>query len=195
MIKYPVLEIFTSIQGEGTHIGTCATFIRLVGCNLRCSWCDTKLSWDEKIQIEMSIKEILLQVKSDFVVITGGEPCLYDLDPLIQELHSKQKYVCLETNGTLPTPREIDWVTCSPKPGVHWEIHEDCRYDELKYVVDEVFSVEAVHTSAWQRKDVEIWLQPEGYNLKQSAKKAFALVMEYPRLRMGIQLHKILEVK
>ena len=82
-MKYPVLELFSSIQGEGCYQGTLASFVRLGGCNLRCSWCDTAHSQTAAGAKEMEISDILLQLPRDVrrVIITGGEPTLHDLGP------------------------------------------------------------------------------------------------------------------
>ncbi len=103
-------EIFHSIQGEGVHIGVPTTFIRMTGCNLRCSWCDTKYAYEEGE--EMSVQDIRLKVK-DFpahhICITGGEPLLQeDVIALIRGLCGDGYSVCLETNGS----RSIEELPC-----------------------------------------------------------------------------------
>lgn len=112
-----VNEIFASIQGEGLDIGVPTTFIRLAGCNLRCSWCDTSYTWDWRGQNgiaynpvdemhTLSFPEILEQITTQHVVITGGEPLLQQgtLTPFLEQLHARGIFVEIETNGTiLPT--------------------------------------------------------------------------------------------
>jgi len=194
--RIPVMEIFDSIQGEGAFIGVPVTFIRLVGCNLRCPWCDTRESWipDDANEL-MSANEIVAKCTQDMVVITGGEPCIHDLRELVTSLHVADKFVTMETNGTLPTPIGVDWVTCSPKPPI-FAIHPCCRYDELKYVVDDKFNVDVIPEKMRVLYKVKtVWLQPEGYNMEASAKRAFDLVMKHDYLRMGIQMHKMINVK
>ena len=190
--QYPVSEIFTSIQGEGAHLGRVVTFIRLEGCNLRCPWCDTAdKAFDINSDHYISIKEILSNVKSDFVVITGGEPTIHNLKPLVDALHEKECIVAMETNGTNPIPDdvEIDWVTVSPKPPIY---ALNCRADELKYVCDETLKIEHIVKS--DLYEGLIWIQPEGHK-PESIKRAIAMVHKYPWLRMGIQLHKVLGVE
>ena len=188
----PVMEIFDSIQGEGKFIGTPVTFIRLVGCNLACSWCDTKESWVQCSDDLMNISDIVKRCTQNAVVITGGEPCIHDLYPLIRALHDVEIYVCIETNGTLPIPTTADWITCSPKPPFY-QIHQDCPYDELKYVVDENFTTDVIPLRTGASR--LIWLQPEGYHMQESAKRAYDMVMKSTELRLGIQMHKLLEFK
>ncbi len=191
-VRYPVIEIFTSIQGEGFHMGKGAAFIRLAGCNLHCSWCDTPAAFDVKSAVQMSASEIVsyAEMPHDHVVITGGEPTLYNLNPLIVELHKAGKYVAIETNGTNPIPSEwkIDWITASPKPESNYSLQ--CKANELKYIVDDHFTVDCIAANA----------VPEGLTFLQvesgrsaSFQKAYQLIHQYPekRLRLGIQLHKI----
>lgn len=195
-IKYPIIEVFTSIQGEGFHMGKGATFLRMAGCNLRCSWCDTAYSFDLSKARWMSAREIVdeIQMPHHHIVITGGEPTLYDLGPLVLELHKRGKYVAIETNGTNPIPVEwnIDWITASPKPSSGFALA--CHADELKYIVDDEFSIESI-TDRDMPED-RIFLQVES-GRPESAQKGYDLINRYPerRLRMGIQLHKVLNVR
>lgn len=150
IIRYPVLEIFTSLQGEGFHMGKGTTFIRLAGCNLRCSWCDTQTAFDIAQASKMSAMEIVstYKIPHHHVVITGGEPTMYNLKPLVTELHKLDKYVAIETNGTNPVPPEwgIDWITVSPKPESNYTLQ--CKANELKYVVDNHFDIDCIAANA-----------------------------------------------
>jgi 7-carboxy-7-deazaguanine synthase len=106
-----VYEIFRSLQGEGVLIGTPTVFIRTVGCNLRCDWCDTKTALEGGQ--EMSVEQILAKVdeyKTQFICVTGGEPMLQkDLIKLLNRLLEKCYQVTLETNGTL----SLEDIPCS----------------------------------------------------------------------------------
>jgi len=195
-IRYPVLEVFTSLQGEGFHMGKGTTFIRLAGCNLRCSWCDTQKAFDVTQAAEMSATEIISAhiIPHHHVVITGGEPTMYNLRPLVTELHKLGKFVAIETNGTNPVPPEweVDWITASPKPESNYSLQ--CKTNELKYVVDDNFDINCIATNA----------VPEGLTFLQiesgrseSFRKAYHLINQFPemRLRLGVQLHKILGLR
>lgn len=195
-ISYPIVEVFESIQGEGTLFGLGATFIRLAGCNLRCPWCDTAYSFEVE-SAECYTVDSLLQTwpfQQPIVVITGGEPTLHNLGPLVQALKDKGKFVAIETNGTNSIPEEwgLDWITVSPKPGSHYKIN--CRANELKYVVDEVFSVAVIAKDKVPAR--HIYLQVES-GKPESAARAFKMVVDNPQLqlRVGIQLHKVLNVE
>jgi len=110
-----VCEVFDSIQGEGTDIGLLTTFIRLSGCNLRCTFCDTKYALTEGT--ELSVEEILSSVRQWNVCITGGEPLIQDIKPLCTELARKRHRVTVETNGTIRPPDNLlvgHWIV-SPK--------------------------------------------------------------------------------
>ena len=99
-------EIFYSLQGEGYHTGTPAVFIRFSGCNLKCSFCDTR----HEEGVLMSDDEIIAEVgkyPAVTVILTGGEPSLWIDEVFIDRLHQAGKYVCIETNGTNPLPPKI----------------------------------------------------------------------------------------
>ena len=199
-----VIEIFQSIQGEGRYLGVPAIFIRTAGCNLSCSFCDTKHSWDgtEKGQA-MTATEIVARIyrsnyNAPLVVITGGEPCLQkDIVDVIAALQMELGVtVAIETNGTLPTPPNADWITCSPKPEVSYEVHQNCAADEYKFVITEDFDPAVISEDLRARYGINgIWLQPDGYNLQAMWKKAYNIAIADPRMRVGVQLHKLMEVQ
>ena len=195
-----VSEIFSSIQGEGNFLGMSATFIRFVGCNLKCSFCDTKKTWEGKpVYVDMSIDDLVniaVAFKNNLIVITGGEPCIQpQLTELIDRLRVKGFYVTIETNGTQPTP-VTDWVTCSPKEDAQYYINILCRANELKYVVTPEFDAAvAIPEEIRELYAGKIWLQPEGSQMVEMWKKCYNLVIDDPRLRVGVQLHKLMEVE
>lgn len=118
-MTYEVTEIFTSLQGEGTRLGMPTTFVRLSRCNLSCRWCDTTYSWKAGEMVEptlMTPAEIMAEVHAPDVVLTGGEPMLQKLEPLLDLMEGR--FVTVETNGTMfrPDPRVELW-SVSPKLG------------------------------------------------------------------------------
>ena len=116
-------EVFgPTIQGEGPQIGQPTWFVRFAGCDLRCSWCDTKYSWDTEHAEETTAEEIASLIPSGWtgwVCLTGGNPALYDLTELIDRLHRRGLLVSLETQGTLWQDwfYKIDSLVVSPKQG------------------------------------------------------------------------------
>jgi 7-carboxy-7-deazaguanine synthase len=184
-MTYQVNELFTSVQGEGHWTGRLATFIRLQGCTVGCPWCDsgpladavkgrqtngeTRNTWG-KGGTRMTVEEIVSQVEAYHVVITGGEPTLYNLDPLIDALHSMNKYVSLETSGqnNLKGMLVPDWVTWSPKERLNWDApyYIKVMADEVKWVVDEELQWETVQAT-WgfytqYSPPTEVYFMPEG---------------------------------
>lgn len=127
-LTLPVVEVFDSLQGEGPAAGRAATFLRLGGCNLACSWCDTPYSWDgahynlrDEIR-RRPIADLILAAHRPLVILTGGEPLLHAHTPglgeLLEALHDHGHTIHVETNGTLPPSRALDPVdlfVVSPK--------------------------------------------------------------------------------
>lgn len=112
-----VFEIFKSINGEVTsaHQGSICTFIRLSGCNLRCVYCDTPKTWRCDSGINMAERDILREVLSlrcKNITITGGEPLLQNIEPLLKLLSSKDYKVSIETNGTRPISSLLSLASC-----------------------------------------------------------------------------------
>jgi len=140
-------EIFTSIQGEGVNTGIPMTFIRLQGCDVSCSWCDTKESWDSNLGYDLSIQETVKLIKADYACITGGEPCLQDLIKLTQAIKANGKTITLETSGTQPIKGCFDWVTLSPKLNFKKPIKDNIRLaDEIKFLVGKKQDIQTIKT-------------------------------------------------
>lgn len=191
---YHVHEIFYSLQGEGFHAGTPAVFVRLSGCNLNCSFCDTdfansRLMTAEAIAVRaQSLLPDGVSATNMLLVLTGGEPTLQADEHLTDTLHHAGFKIAIETNGTRPLPRGIDWVTCSPKEG-HKVVID--RADELKIVylgqdVEALYDfIPATHH----------WLQPcttaDADTTRANTAKTVAYVREHPHWRLSLQTHKI----
>ncbi len=154
MIKYPIVEIFYSIQGEGFHMGKPHVFVRFGNCNLRCEWCDTNFLDYTEFYLDEIIKKIL-SFGCNRVVFTGGEPCLQDLSTIGNELKKYDINLSVETNGTIPVPDIIDWICVSPKDQLYpnsvikQRVGDELKivycgqdlnlYDELKHGFEHIF--------------------------------------------------------
>ena len=117
MGELPVMETFYTIQGEGYYAGYPAYFIRLGGCDIGCHWCDVKESWDSEMHPKKTVTEIVSNIPEQvkLAVITGGEPCMYDLTILTQELKKREIQTNLETSGAYEIMGDFDWICLSPK--------------------------------------------------------------------------------
>jgi len=166
---YPVNETFLSWQGEGVHMGRKAFFIRLQGCPVKCTWCDSASTWHpqyvpkniRKATADELAKEAV-ESKPDFVVLTGGEPCVHDLVPLVNALKAVKLKVHLETCGAYEIPDGLDWVTVSPKWAKLPVAESLAKADEVKLIIEAADSAQkwtAAVGGAWLAKSV--WLHPE----------------------------------
>jgi organic radical activating enzyme len=166
---YPVNETFLSWQGEGVHLGRKAFFIRLQGCPVKCAWCDSASTWHPQYVPKQVRKATAADLADEakasepqFVVITGGEPCVHDLGPLVAALKSVGLTAHLETCGAYPIAPGIAWVTVSPKWAKLPLAESLQRADEVKIIVEAPDSIarwtEAVG-GQWVAPSV--WLHPE----------------------------------
>jgi 7-carboxy-7-deazaguanine synthase len=116
--ELPLMEEFYSLQGEGFYAGRPAYFIRLAGCDVGCHWCDVKESWDANKHTKVLVSELVQRVLNSgtrLVVITGGEPAMYDLTLLTESLRSAGTEIAIETSGAYSLKGHFDWVCLSPK--------------------------------------------------------------------------------
>ena len=113
----PLMEEFYTIQGEGYHKGTAAYFIRIGGCDVGCHWCDVKESWDAGTHPPTAIENIVANAAkySDTIVVTGGEPLTWNMDPLTNALKEKNLKTHIETSGAYALTGSWDWICLSPK--------------------------------------------------------------------------------
>jgi len=197
-LSLPVVEIFHSIQGEGSWTGTNAFFIRLAGCDVGCPWCDTKHSWNPKRHPHREISELVAAAQAanpQIVVITGGEPLMYDLTVLTQQLQAKGLQVHLETSGAHPFSGTFGWVTCSPKrfKPPHPSIYP--HVSELKIVIADESDLEwAEQQAAEVPPTAAKLLQPE-WETPGSQKIVFSYVLKHSEWRVSLQTHKFLGVQ
>ncbi|MHB0976606.1 MAG: 7-carboxy-7-deazaguanine synthase QueE [Candidatus Aquicultorales bacterium] len=188
-----ISEVFRSVQGEGVNAGVPMTFVRLAGCNLRCSFCDTEYAREGGS--ETSVKDILkeaVELGSGWVCLTGGEPFMQEIGDLVEGLKTQGFFVQIETNGTLFQPIECDWLVVSPKEETRPVEAMLEKADEIKVVVDsEAALVRAMEYDGWGRYRS---VQPEG-NRPDMTALCVRFVEENPDWRLSVQLHKLLGIK
>ena len=199
-----VNEIFYSLQGEGHYTGTPAVFVRFAGCNLRCWFCDTDFEKGDEMS-EDEIVEAVLQYPTRYVVITGGEPTLQITASLCDKLHAHGLYLMMETNGTRPLPEgcQIDWITCSPKL---IDVEEGKRkiatirlrhIDELKVVFEDSPTQDMALYE--QIPATEYRLQPcdtqDPLCNQAILNKTIKYILQHPKWKLSLQIHKILHVR
>jgi len=206
---YAIKEMFYTLQGEGTHTGRPAVFCRFAGCNLwsgreqdrakaECQFCDTDFVGMDgegggKFTTADDLADACAQVAGEsaarFVVLTGGEPMLQVDGALIDALHARGFEIAIETNGTLPVPRAIDWICVSPKAGTDLKQRWG---DELKLVYPQAgLDPEAVAELAFTHR----YLQPmDGPEAKANTERAVAYCKSHPGWRLSLQTHKLLGI-
>ena len=192
MHSYRVNEIFYSIQGEGAFAGTPAVFVRFSGCNLACPWCDTNHSNFVEMtrdELEEAVRALLKGRKGAIIVLTGGEPALQlrEDEPLFFGFKTR---VCIETNGTLPVPDWVDWVTVSPKNELSSIVP---LYDELKFVFEpEHIPYYLSMQDVGCIKSIQPLARKDGTT---NLAEALEFVLAHPRFKLSVQLHKIIGVR
>jgi len=197
-----ITEIFSSIQGEGLRQGQATIFVRLSGCNLRCSFCDTKHAWKEgekysTIQVLEKIKKLRQSFPAQWVCLTGGEPLLQDVTELTEGLKAENFKIQVETNATLFRPLPVDWYTISPKPDEYFytpEYRKKAR--EVKIVVTKNLNFDVIQKIReefpektpllLQPQSIRKWSMDLGIKLFKKALKA-----KIKNIRLTIQMHKI----
>ena len=197
----PLVETFHSLQGEGLHAGRSAFFIRLGGCKVGCSWCDTKHSWSAHVHPQRRVEELAQDVLkaaragAAFVVITGGDPLHHPLEPLTSAIRSSCSLpIHLETSGVDPLSGSPDWITLSPKR------HKPPRQDllaschELKVVVHEADDLLFADVVAAQAPQAH-WLVQPGWDSQEGQELAVAKAQRDGRWRLSLQNHKWLGVR
>lgn len=197
-LKLPVMELFYTIQGEGTHSGMAAVFLRLAGCDVGCHWCDVKDSWDALKHPVMSIEDIAEKVAAfncKNVVITGGEPLMFDLNPLTQLLNDKGFLTYIETSGAYALSGTWHWICVSPKktkPALE-EVLEEAN--ELKVVIYNNHDFDwAVSHQEKVSDQCELLLQPEWSKEKEMTPRIISFVKENPQWKVSLQTHKYMGI-
>lgn len=198
LLAFPVMEYYYTIQGEGYNTGKSAFFIRLGGCDVGCVWCDVKDSWESAKHPVMSIDEMLELIKvagAQRVVITGGEPAMYDLRQLTRLLKASGLELFLETSGAYPITGDWDWICVSPKK-FKAPLESSLQLaDELKVIVfnNSDFSWGDQH-AAKVKAACKLFLQPEYSVQHRMLPGIIEYAKSHPEWRISLQTHKVMQI-
>ena len=194
----PLMEEFYTIQGEGFHSGKPAYFIRIGGCDVGCHWCDVKESWDASLHPLTETAAIVanaIKFPARSVVITGGEPLMYNLDMLTMELKKNKIELFLETSGAYPVTGTWDWICLSPKktmPPLPEIFH---LANELKVIIHNRDDIRwAEENAAIVNADCRLFLQPEWSKRVELMPMITEYVMNYPKWNVSLQIHKYMGI-
>ena len=194
----PLMEAFYSLQGEGFYKGTAAYFIRLGGCDVGCHWCDVKESWAAEahplVPVDTIVTDALAHSKT--MIITGGEPLMWNLDLLTERLRAAGARTHIETSGAHPLSGTFDWICLSPKKIKRPVGDVLQKANELKMVIynnnDFLFAEEM---AAQVSPDCLLYLQPEWSKRNKVIPKIVDYVMAHPQWKASLQMHKYLDIR
>lgn len=194
----PLMEEFYTIQGEGFHSGKAAYFIRLGGCDVGCHWCDVKESWNAELHPLTSVDTIVENASkypAKTVVVTGGEPLLYDLDLLTSKLKSAGIKTFIETSGAYPLSGTWDWICLSPKKFKAPLAAIAPLAGELKVIVFNKSDFEwAEQHAKMVTTNSKLYLQPEWSKSEQMMPEIIEYVKNNPHWEISIQTHKYMNI-
>lgn len=196
--KLPLVEEFYTLQGEGFQTGRAAYFIRIGGCDVGCSWCDSKVSWNPDMFPPVDVDQIVsnaCKYPAKAVVVTGGEPSLYPLDYLCSELKKRGIQTFVETSGAHPLSGQWDWICLSPKrqnPPVD-SIH--MKADELKVIISKPDDLNwAQENAKLVKSSCILFLQPEWSVIDTIMPTIVDFTMQNPQWRVSLQSHKYMKI-
>ena len=193
----PLMEAFYTLQGEGFHKGSAAYFIRIGGCDVGCHWCEVKESWDAQkhppTEVDVIVKEACRF--SDTIVVTGGEPLMWNMEPLTSALQAVGMKIHIETSGAYPISGHWDWFCLSPKKNKLPTIEAVAQADELKVII---YNKDDFRFAEEQAKRVGnncvLYLQPEWSRREQMMPLMVDYVLKNPHWKVSLQTHKYLKI-
>ncbi|CAN5343592.1 7-carboxy-7-deazaguanine synthase QueE [soil metagenome] len=192
------MEQFYTIQGEGYYQGHAAYFIRLGGCDVGCVWCDVKESWDASVHPVWEVDDIVAEAAKNpgrLAVVTGGEPLMYDLTYLTQQLQKAGFATNIETSGAYPLTGSWNWICLSPKKFKN-PLPELTPYaNELKVIVYNKSDFKWAEDHAAQVNSAcKLYLQPEWSVSKKVTPLIIDYVKAHPKWEISLQVHKYLDI-
>lgn len=196
--KLPLVEEFFSIQGEGYNTGRAAYFIRLGGCDIGCSWCDSRFSWNPDLHPLVDTDEIIEHIAAsgaDSAVITGGEPLMWNLDYLCSGIKRNNICTFIETSGAYPLSGKWDWICLSPKRNMP-PAENICRIaDELKVIIKDKSDLEwAEKYRRLVNSGCRLFLQPEWSKFETIIPEIVNYVRKNNEWRISLQVHKYMHI-
>jgi 7-carboxy-7-deazaguanine synthase len=197
-VLIPLMEDFYSLQGEGFYSGRAAYFIRYAGCDVGCTWCDVKESWDKEAHPEVELSTLIQRVKdsgTDFVVITGGEPAMYDLTAITEALHAENIEIAIETSGAYKIVGDFDWICLSPKK-FKMPIEENYAIaSELKMIIFNKHDFKWAEELETKVSDnCILYMQPEWDKSDEMLPLMVDYVKEHVEWNVSLQTHKFLKI-
>ncbi|HEX7414748.1 MAG TPA: 7-carboxy-7-deazaguanine synthase QueE [Bacteroidia bacterium] len=192
------MEQFYTIQGEGFNTGKAAYFIRLGGCDVGCHWCDVKESWDASVHPLVKTKDVIQQVlgqNAKAVVVTGGEPLMYNLTALTRQLKANYIETFIETSGAYKLTGEWDWICLSPKKTMlpMQEVYN--KANELKIIVyNKQDLIWAEEEAKKVNPDCYLFLQPEWSKRMEVTQLIVDYVKANPKWMISLQTHKYINI-
>ncbi len=196
--KIPLVEEFYTIQGEGYHTGKAAYFIRVGGCDVGCSWCDTKFSWNPAHHPVVDAEQIIehvMEYPAAAVVVTGGEPLMVPMDYLTGILKEKGIETFLETSGAYELSGSWDWICLSPKKNAPPVESIFPEADELKVIIAAEEDIAwALENASRVSEECKLYLQPEWSRREEILPVIIAFSKENPRWMISLQSHKYMHI-
>lgn len=196
-LMLPLMEEFYTIQGEGFHKGTAAYFIRVGGCDVGCHWCDVKESWNADLHPPTDIEKIVqnASLHSNTIVVTGGEPLTWNMDPLTEKLKSLNLLTHIETSGAYDLTGTWDWICLSPKKlkSPTQKVYDNAN--ELKVIVYNNDDFRFAEEQALEvNSNCILYLQPEWSKRDKMIPPIVEYVMKNPKWKVSLQTHKYLNI-
>jgi organic radical activating enzyme len=196
--KIPLVEEFYTIQGEGYHTGKAAYFIRVGGCDVGCSWCDTKFSWNPALHPVVPAEQIIEHVMEHpaaAVVVTGGEPLMVNMEYLTGMLKERGIETFLETSGAYNLSGTWDWICLSPKKNAPPVESIFPKADELKVIISSGEDIAwALENGEKVREDCKLYLQPEWSQREEILPVIISFSKQNPRWMISLQSHKYMHI-
>ena len=196
--KIPLMESFLSIQGEGFFSGKSSYFLRIGGCDVGCHWCDVKESWDPSIHPLTKVDDIIDEIKQysvKIVVVTGGEPLMYNLDYLCQSLKLLDIKIHLETSGAYKLSGNFDWICLSPKKTLKPLKNIYDISDELKIIVSNKNDLKwAQDQKKLVGNECKLYLQPEWSKKEIVLPQIIDFVSKNSEWSISLQSHKYMNL-